>query len=96
MENTNDKEPEATKNFTVAVLALAAGPFGSFVFGRRLTECVSTEVYQGVSKVGRPFYYSRADDPTNFYVGVGVNTTMLVLSVAAVFFGINRLMKSLD
>ena len=96
MENTTDKESEATRSFTVAVLALAAGPFGAFVFGRRLKECISTEVYQGVSKVGRAFYYSRADDPTNFYVGVGLNTTMLVLSVAAVFFGINRLMKSLN
>jgi hypothetical protein len=96
MADTNSKDSEATRRFTVAVFALAAGPFGAFVFGRRLKECISTQVYQGVSKVGRPFYYSRADDPSNFYVGVGVNSTMLILSAAAIFFGISRLLKSLD
>ena len=96
MADTNSKESEATRSFTVAVFALAAGPFGAFVFGRRLKECVSTQVYKGVSKVGHPFYYSRADDPSNFYFGVGLNSTMLILSAAAILFGINRLLKSLD
>jgi len=96
MTEPRSKESESAQKFTIAVIGIAAGPFGAFVFGRRLIECISSEVYQGFSRGGKPFYYPRSVEPFNYYLGVGLNSSIFILSIAFFFFGIKSLIESID
>ena len=96
MTELRSKESESAQKFTIAVIGIAAGPFCAFVFGRRLMECIFSDVYQGFSRGGKPFYYPRSVEPLNYYFGVGLNCTIFILSIAFFFLGIKSLIESID